>query len=95
MEDDESDLSQKPAAIWRSYLEQSRINALLVDNTSGGVGSGEHNLVNVDTSEAQVLSYNEVKQRLITHFNIANAKREVYWPTKAGIISNYVVATDR
>jgi hypothetical protein len=71
------------------------MNALLVDNPSGGVGAGEHNLVNEDSSAAQVLSYNAMKQRLITHFNIANAKREVYWPTRAGIIRNYVVATDR
>jgi hypothetical protein len=46
------------------------MNALLVDNTS--VGAVEHKLVNEDSSAEQVLSYNAIKQRLITHSNMPN-----------------------
>jgi hypothetical protein len=95
MEDDESDLSQSPAAIWRRLREQARLNALLEVNASGGMGAGEHNLINIDSSVENNMSYNAVKKRLITHFNVANEGREVFWPTRSGVIRNYTVATDR
>jgi hypothetical protein len=94
MDNDESDLSQSPAAIWRRLREQRMLDALLESNESGGVGAGEHNLHNEDNSAEHVLSYNVVKQRLITHFDVANKKGEVYWPTRHGIVRNYNVASD-
>jgi Plant transposon protein len=95
IDDDESDLSQSQAAIWRRLREQRRLNTLLADNGSGGLGAGEHSLLNEDSSAETVLSYNAIKQRLITHFNVANNKGEVFWPTRRGIIRNYIVASDR
>jgi hypothetical protein len=71
------------------------LNTLLADNGSGGLGAGEHSLLNEDSSVETVLSYNAIKQRLITHFNVANKKGEVFWPTRRGIIRNYIVASDR
>ena len=43
--DDEGDLCQKPAAVWRRLSEQNRLEAFLVDNESGGLGMGEHNMI--------------------------------------------------
>ena len=91
MEDDEADLSQSPAAIWRRLSELSRLNALLEGNGSGGVGAGEHSLHTEEDSSDHVLSYKAVKKRLITHFDVANRKGEVFWPTREGIIRNYNV----
>ena len=95
MEDDESDLSQSPAAIWRRLSEQSRLDVILQGNDSGGIGAGEHIIADEEQAEQLNMSYNVVKQRLVTHFHVANMKGKVYWPTRDGIIRNYHVASNR
>jgi Plant transposon protein len=97
MDEEESDLSQTSAAIWRRLREQSRLDSMLEGNGNGGVGSGEHNILAEVTNpvQQQDLIFKMVKQRLVTHSDIANKKGEVYWPTRDGTIRNYHDKTTR
>ena len=93
--DDEGDLSQKPAAVWRRLSEQNRLETFLVDNESGGLGMGDYRVLQDEEPAEAILTYDAVKQRLITHFDVANKKKEVFWPTRDGTIKNYNIASSR
>ena len=86
--DDEGNLSQKPAAVWRRLSEQNRLETFLVDNESGGLGMGDYRVLQDEEPAEPILTYDAVKQRLITHFDVANKKKEVFWPTRDGTIKN-------
>jgi Plant transposon protein len=95
MDEEEADLSQNSAAIWRRINEQNRLNAMLEGNASGGIGSGEYSIIVEDVIPEQDMTFKMVKQRLVTHFNVAHSKGEVYWPTRDGTIRNYHVKSTR
>ena len=61
------------------------------DHDSGGLGTGNHCML----EDEKPASYNAIKKRLVTHFDVANKKREVFWPTRDGTIRNYKIASSR
>ena len=91
----DSDLSQKEVAVFRRIHEQEK-NQNLREHQSGGVGSGEHVVVQDNfTVLPGDVSHADLKNILITHFDVANRKGEVVWPRRNGIVHNYYRASER
>ena len=66
------------------------------EERSGGVGPREHIVVHDNcTVIPDGVSHANLKNILITHFDIANRKGEVVWPRKNGVVHNYYVASER
>lgn len=79
-------MDEEEADLWRRINEQNRLNAMLEGNASGGIGSGEYSIIVEDVFPEQDVTFKMVKQRLVTHFNVAHSKWEVYWPTRDGTL---------
>lgn len=92
----DDDLCQVPAAVFRRLEEYQRLEAI-PDDDGSAMGGGENLILPFDDNilEEHDITHDIVKQRLITHFKKANEKGEVYWATKNGLVSKYVVASDR
>ena len=60
--DDEGNLSQKPAAVWRRLSEQNRLETFLIDNESGGLGMGDYRVLQDEEPAEPILTYDAVKQ---------------------------------
>lgn len=87
--DEESDLCQSEAAIFRRLSERHD------REENNGMGGGEHT-VQVDEVEVEHEDLHDVlRKKLITHFKVAHEKGEVFWPTRDGVIKNYVLSTQR
>jgi Plant transposon protein len=81
IEGDDSDLSQKEAAVFRRMHEEDRNLSM----RGGGVGSGEHVVVHDNCTE----------KYFDKHFKVANRKGEVVWPRIDGFVRNYYAASQR
>jgi hypothetical protein len=95
IEGDDSDLSQKEAAVFRRMHEEERNLSMIVER-NGGVGSGERIVVHDNCAVIPGdVSHAALKNILITHFDVANRKGEVVWPRIDGVVHNYYTASQR
>lgn len=87
--DEESDLSQKPGSVFRRFNE--RRDRVENDGMDEGYDRVQMNDVEAEHED----SYDVLRKKLITHFKVAHEKGEVFWPTREGIIKNYILSTQR
>jgi hypothetical protein len=59
------------------------------------MGPGDHRVAQEDVPSEHEVSYDVVRQQLITHFKISQKNNEIVWPTVKGVQKRYITATER
>lgn len=96
IEKGDKDLCQESASVFRRLSEHYRLQAI-PDEDNGAMGGGENLVLPFDDNIAEEhdTTHDDVKGSLIMHFKKAYEKNEIYWATKNGLLTKYVVASER